>query len=201
MEDQHHAAQEGGGREERRERDGTRPRIYVASLSDYNAGRLHGAWLDATEEPEALAAEVEAMLAISPTPGAEEWAIHDHEGFGPLHLGEYEPLERVSALGQAIAEHGLAFARWVAYRGGFEPEEQRRFEDAFLGAWRSTEDFAEHLLDDLGVSDELERLLAGLPETYRSYVRFDVEAFAHDLEIELYVVGTPDGVEIFDPNA
>ena len=25
------------------------PRIYVASLSDYNAGRLHGVWLEATD--------------------------------------------------------------------------------------------------------------------------------------------------------
>ena len=46
------------------------PRIYVASLSDYNAGRLHGTWLDADVEAADLAEGVQAMLASSPEPGA-----------------------------------------------------------------------------------------------------------------------------------
>jgi len=52
-------------------------RIYVASLSDYNAGRLHGAWIDATQDADEIEAEVQEMLAASPEPIAEEWAIHD----------------------------------------------------------------------------------------------------------------------------
>ena len=72
------------------------PRIYVASLSDYNDGRLFGRWIDAAVEPEDLARQVDKMLAASPTPGAEEWAIHDYEGFGPLPLSEYERLALVS---------------------------------------------------------------------------------------------------------
>ena len=35
------------------------PRIYVASLSDYNAGRLHGVWLDANQDVEELQAAVD----------------------------------------------------------------------------------------------------------------------------------------------
>src|SRR5436189_4774564 len=58
------------------------PRIYAATLSDYNAGRLHGAWIDADQDPEELQAEIDAMLAKSAEPVAEEWAIHDYEGFG-----------------------------------------------------------------------------------------------------------------------
>lgn len=42
------------------------PRIYVASLSDYNAGRLHGEWIDATQELDDIWAEIHAMLAKSP---------------------------------------------------------------------------------------------------------------------------------------
>ena len=38
------------------------------------------------------------MLARSPMPGAEEWAIHDYEGFGPLRLGEYEDLGTISQI-------------------------------------------------------------------------------------------------------
>ncbi|WP_273241477.1 antirestriction protein ArdA [Hyphomonas atlantica corrig.] len=51
------------------------PRIYVACLAAYNNGRLHGAWIDATE-PDEMMQGVRAMLAASPEPGAEEWSIH-----------------------------------------------------------------------------------------------------------------------------
>src|SRR5580704_284540 len=65
------------------------PRIYVASLSDYNAGRLHGAWISAAQTAEELSESVQEMLNSSPSPGAEEFAIHDFDGFGPLRLNEY----------------------------------------------------------------------------------------------------------------
>ena len=56
-------------------------RIYVASLSDYNAGILHGTWIDFAQltDLDDLRAAIAAMLATSPTakaaPGqpAEEW--------------------------------------------------------------------------------------------------------------------------------
>ena len=51
------------------------PRIYVACLAAYNNGCLHGRWIDATT-PDEIMDEVRAMLAASPLPGAEEWAIH-----------------------------------------------------------------------------------------------------------------------------
>jgi len=60
------------------------PRIYVACLAAYNAGRLHGRWIDAAQDAADIQAEVRKMLAASPQADAEEWAIHDYEGFGPL---------------------------------------------------------------------------------------------------------------------
>ena len=42
--------------------DNPQPRIYVASLSDYNAGILHGVWLDAAQEPDELQAHIDLML-------------------------------------------------------------------------------------------------------------------------------------------
>jgi antirestriction protein len=60
----------------------------VASLSDYNAGRLHGVWLDANREPEELQASINMMLAASDEDVAEEFAIHDYEEWGPVHLDE-----------------------------------------------------------------------------------------------------------------
>lgn len=81
------------------------PAIYVASLSDYNEGTLHGEWIDATLDAEDIQAEIAEMLEASTIPTAEEWAIHDHEGF-PVKLGEWESAEWISALGQAIEWHG-----------------------------------------------------------------------------------------------
>jgi len=52
------------------------PRIYVASLADYNAGRLHGRWIDADRPAEAIREQIAQMLAESKAPVAEEWAIH-----------------------------------------------------------------------------------------------------------------------------
>jgi len=89
------------------------PTIYVASLSDYNAGTLHGAHIDAAQEPDAIYAEIKAMLDASPEfrafPAggpAEEWAIHDYEGFGPWRLSEYQSIETVSLVARAIEEFG-----------------------------------------------------------------------------------------------
>jgi antirestriction protein ArdA len=90
------------------------PRIYVASLADYVGGHLHGVWLEVTGDADELEERVKRMLSASPLPGAEEWAIHDYEGFGPIYLHEHEPLERVAKLARGIAEHGPAFAHWVA---------------------------------------------------------------------------------------
>src|SRR5579885_3276226 len=92
-------------------------RIYVACLASYNDGELYGDWLDAAQEPESLEAAIARLLAGSPTPGAEEWAIHDYEGFGPLRLGEYESLSTVSVLALGIAEHGSSFAAWASVAG------------------------------------------------------------------------------------
>lgn len=123
----------------------TTPRIYVASLSDYNAGRLHGAWLDVSPATttDDLYRGIAAMLAKGG--GAEEWAIHDYDGFGPLQVSEYIDLAQVVAWGAAIAEHGEAVACFLA--NGYEVDE---FEDAYCGEWDSEQAYAEQLADDLG---------------------------------------------------
>ena len=42
-----------------------RPRIYVASLSDYNNGILHGRWIEAVDDPEAMQDEIDAMRHVA----------------------------------------------------------------------------------------------------------------------------------------
>ena len=70
-------------------------RIYVACLAAYNSGALHGRWIDATQDAADIQSEVREMLAASPIAGAEEWAIHDYEGFEGAQVSEYDGFERV----------------------------------------------------------------------------------------------------------
>jgi antirestriction protein len=174
----------------------TRPRLYVASLADYNAGRLHGVWMDAVQEPEQLEAEIAAVLERSPCPGAEEWAIHDYEGFGPIALSEHESLERVARIARGIAEHGLAFAAWVCICDK-DDDALDRFEDAYFGSWANLEQYAQELLDDVSIEKSLEEL----PGWIQPYVKVDVEGLARDLELggDITSVDSPDGsVWVFD---
>ena len=171
------------------------PRIYVASLSDYNAGQLHGTWLDATADVDELTAGINDMLARSLELGAEEWAIHDYEGWGPLHLSEYESIDTITRVAGGIATHGPAFAHWAEV-AGTDTEDLDGFDDAYLGHWDSTEAYAEDLLDDMGYPDLVER---AIPEYLQPYVRLDTEGFARDLELSGDVTSSEgdDGVYLF----
>ncbi|MEN4475706.1 antirestriction protein ArdA [Mycolicibacterium cosmeticum] len=168
------------------------PTIYVASLADYNNGRLHGQWLNAAREPEAIHADITAMLARSREPGAEEFAIHDYEQFGLWKVGEYDSIEQVSQVARGIAEHGYAFAAWADVFDG-EPAsfDTDSFQEAYLGHYHSVTDYVEQMADDFGYDDSL----AILPEALRPYVRFDYEALARDIETsgEIAAVRDPQG--------
>src|SRR4051794_38011437 len=87
-----------------------RPRIYVASLADYNAGNLHGRWIDATQGADAIRREIAEILATSREPDAEEYAIHDYDNFHGLRLSECADIDRVAELAGLIVEHGPLFA-------------------------------------------------------------------------------------------
>lgn len=147
------------------------PRIYVASLSDYNAGRLHGRWIDAAQDAEDIHEEVREMLAQSPEPIAEEWAIHDYDGFHGLKIDEYESFEKVAELAQLIEEHGEAYAKFAEYVGA-EYATAESFEDAYRGKYDSERAFAEDLAEEVG-------MFHGVNDSVANY--FDYDSFAHDL--------------------
>ncbi|MEY1676116.1 antirestriction protein ArdA [Gordonia sp. ABKF26] len=171
------------------------PRIYVASLADYVDGRLHGTWLDAAREPDAVAADIQKMLARSPVPGAEEFAIHDFENFGYLRLGEYDQLDWVCAVARGIAEHGPAFSAWADVMDG-NLDGLAHFTDNYLGDYPTLRDYATELLDDYGLDELLDRVV---PESLRGYVKVDIDGYARDLELSGSVATYPheSGVWVF----
>lgn len=135
----------------------TKPAIYVASLADYNNGRLHGTWIDATVGTDAIYEKIQAMLATSEEFAPKEFAIHDYEGFGSKRLGEYESIEYIAALAEGIQRHGEAFAAWVDY-SGLDMEDWQHFEDAYLGEYRDLEAYADHIVDELGWREQVDEL-------------------------------------------
>lgn len=126
------------------------PRVYVASLADYNAGVLHGAWIDCTD-PATMGEQVAAMLAASPTAlesgiPAEEWRIDYYDDWHGVNVGEWDDFERLCSIAAGIVEHGPAFAAWIS--AGYDPDGD--FADAYQGEWDNARDFAMHLADELG---------------------------------------------------
>jgi antirestriction protein len=161
-----------------REHTADAPRIYVASLSDYNNGRLHGRWIDADQPAEAIQEQIAEMLAESKEAIAEEWAIHDYEGFGDLRLSEYEDIELVARVAFEMTQHGPVFASLVGYLGGVsEVEAARRYmEEGYRGEFDSLTDYAQELIEDC-YSD----VLKSLPDFIKYHI--DYEGIAHDMEL------------------
>ncbi|WP_421950820.1 antirestriction protein ArdA [Pelagibacterium sp.] len=148
----------------------TGPRIYVACLAAYNNGYLHGRWIDADQEPEAIQAEISAMLNASPIPGAEEWAIHDHEGFEGVELHEYSGIDRVVTLAAFIAERGELGAKVLEHFGGDIDQAETAF-DEYAGCYRSLADFAQEITEET----------TDIPPTLIHYI--DYAAMVRDMEL------------------
>lgn len=144
------------------------PEIYVASLADYNNGKYHGAWIDATLEPDEIREHIADMLKRSPVLRSEgetfgDWAIHDFDGFGNIWLDEIEDPEYLHDLAMGILEHGAAFTNWVRMQGIGSDRDAgalvERFQEAYLGEYANLDDYGETLWDDMGWQALIESVL------------------------------------------
>lgn len=166
------------------------PRIYVASLSDYNAGRLHGVWIDLEgKDADEVWEEINNMLLTSKEMVAEEIAIHDYEGFSPVSLSEYETIDRVVAIVEAVEKYGQPFLAWLDNETR-DTDEFDDFEEAYAGEWDSLEAYADDYLEQIGAFE-------GANDMFQTY--FDTEAFARDLELggDIFSIDSDNGVYIF----
>ncbi|NQE63584.1 antirestriction protein ArdA [Caulobacter sp. RHG1] len=163
------------------------PRIYVACLAAYNEGRLHGAWIEVGDDVEDVRAAVAAVLAASPAPGAEEYAIHDHDDFGGVEVGESMPLEAVVEIAEFLRERGSLGALVLAHVGG-DLEAARGAFDEYRGVYPRLSDYFAELTEETMV----------IPEALRRYI--DYHAMARDAELggEVFTVETAhDEVHVF----
>lgn len=170
------------------------PKIYVADLAAYNMGTLHGCWVDLSidttvdEVQSAIAAMLEESPAL-PDVVAEEYAIHDHEGFHGYHLEEHEHLETVVKVAAFIAEHGELGAKLVNVSYDVD-EAQEALTSRYAGCGTSLSDWVEEHLTDTGQ-------LESIPEQWRRYIDFG--AYANDLELggDIFTVAVGADIHVF----
>jgi len=170
----------------------TAPLIYVASLSDYNAGRLHGVHIDATLDIDDIWSAINDMLAASPEfrsfPAggpAEEFAIHDHEGFLGLSIGEYDSIERVHAIAVAITEHGAKAAAFIAMDSD-NVDKLDDIDDYCAGEYDSPDAYRAELFEELTLAQFTSELAQADKRSFepRALVRFFEESIAPYIDIE-----------------
>ncbi|HAT9314908.1 TPA: antirestriction protein ArdA [Legionella pneumophila subsp. pneumophila] len=150
------------------------PSIYVACLASYNNSMLHGVWIDATQSEDDIMKEIWEMLGNSSEPDAEDYAIHDYEGFGNMTIHEYEGISHIVEYGSFIKEHGeLGLALLSDYS---IDDAQTMLEEHYQGSYDSEVDFARQLFDDCYSHQ--------MPDSLSCY--FDFELFARDLFINDY---------------
>ena len=178
----------------------TAPRLYVACLASYNNGVLHGRWVDVDQDADSIRSEIAAILRESQYPNvkvdcpecdgagcnecgdtgrvasAEEWAVHDYEGFGEIHLGENPDLDKVAALAAAIEEHGEPFLAWAA--NASDNRDPNDFQEHFSGEWDGLEDYVVDFWEHSGWKPEEDNRQWWHPTRY-----IDWEGMARDLQL------------------
>ncbi|MBO6549315.1 MAG: antirestriction protein ArdA [Rhizobiales bacterium] len=145
-------------------------RIYVACLAAYNNSILHGVWIDATQSVDEIHKDIQAMLKASPIENAEEFAIHDYEGFEGVAISEYSGIEEVAELAEFIEEHGVLGGELIAHFNDLDYARET-IEAHYHGEYSSLADFAQELTEET----------TQIPDNLAYYI--DYEAMARDLEI------------------
>jgi antirestriction protein len=110
------------------------------------------------------------MLFASPILGAEEWAIHDHEGFEGAPIEEYASIDTVGQIAHFIELHGALGGKLIEYFGDVG-EAREAMEERYYGEYKRIEDFVQESTENQHE----------IPEALRYYI--DYEAMARDWEI------------------
>ena len=117
-----------------------------------------------------------------------EWAIHDHEGFGGVHISEWASFEEVHEIALLIEEHGALGAELLAHWYNDVDEVRRLFDDGYyLGAFDSVADYVQEITEET----------VEIPEVLQFYI--DFQSMARDMELngDIFTVELDGQVHIF----
>lgn len=126
---------------------------------------------------------------------AEEWAIHDFEGFAGIKLSESHDLDDVAALAELIAEHDEDLVQAASDHTSEHDADSIRsvIEDQYRGTFDSEEDYAVSLIADC-------YSLKDIPDIIANHI--DYEGIARDLQMggDCSFVRVNGAVYVFDNN-
>lgn len=163
-------------------------RIYVADLAAYNNGKLHGVWIDATDEPDDIQEQINQMLAKSPEGFAEEYAIHDYEGFGDYRLGEYEGIQSAHDIACFIEDYPNLGGALLSHFGGDLEDARKAAEENYTGCYKSLADYAEEMTDNI----------QDIPENLAYYIDYERMGKEMELSGDIYTIETAyDEIHVF----
>ncbi|MCQ2740416.1 MAG: antirestriction protein ArdA [bacterium] len=167
--------------------------VWIGNLAMYNAGILHGEWVDMTSDFETIK-EVSNLISNG---GQDEIFIADYESDFNIKVDEYDSLEEIRERIEMYTDLVDAYADYAAdildavTTHTSHVEEQR---DIICGErFRIYTDcstmsaVAEQILEETGELDSL-------PDFARRY--FDFEAYGRDLDIEGYFYYTSNNVYV-----
>ncbi len=158
-------------------------RIYVADLAAYNNGKLHGVWINATDDLDDIWTQINKMWASSPEGFAEEYALHDFEGFNGYVLGEYEGIEAAHEIACFIEEYPEIGGELLNNFGGDLEEARKATEENYSGCYKSLADYAQELTEET----------TQIPENLSFYI--DYERMGRDMELSGNVFTIETGYE------
>lgn len=150
----------------------TTMKAFIANLAKYNDGELVGKWV----EPAGLDADdwKEILQSIG-VDEAHEYFIPDYE-YAPDFLGEYESLEHLTEVADAVDEYGIdVFNAVYSNIGDFE-QTRDVLEDRDFVIYDASDD------EELGQCLADEGILGEIPEQLVNYI--DYEAIGRDFAIE-----------------
>lgn len=178
-------------------------KLYAACLASYNSGILHGAWIDASSDVDAMQDAINTMLRASPcpnvtvthdgaeVPSAEEYAIHDYDDFP--NMGEYPALSDVAAYVELVEDHSeIDEGDLKAIMDDFKTvaDASEALADKFAGIYDTFRDYADEVADETLAAHDIKD-----DSPLARY--FDYEAFARDLAFDMNVIDCPSGVAVF----
>jgi antirestriction protein len=160
------------------------PKIYVADLEAYNNGRLVGEWLDLTDYNDADEL-MDAIQDVLKKSGGEEYAIHDIEYIPRSMYSEYmgkRDFEEIYEMMELADRNDLPLEVVMDVVSQYDSSAV----DEFYGKYDSADDFAQQLVDDLGIQSfiNFERYLI-ISETDRRLLSQEMaDGYVSDIEDE-----------------
>lgn len=160
------------------------PSVYCGTYGKYNDGSLCGLWIDLSSFDD-YDEFINFCKAIHADEDDPELMFQDFEGFPRQWYGESgfdeDDFDHIKEYCELCDKYDLdAVDDYMEFH-----DELDSFEEAYCGNWDSEEDFARHIVEECY---DLDRIMGNLSNY------FDYEAFARDLFMYDYSMGTNNNV-------